>query len=187
MDEISRIGGKRTLYSDLINFSKAVWPHLLSHHPHCRAYDRDVLHIGGLRFCAGCFIAYPTAVAVIAYSLATGIFLMYVWYVFMVPGILLGMFQFLSLYGKAERFRHAIKFAMGVGIGLTTIGVFRLPVHICLSVYIFYMLVMLAGILASKRVIKMENICKRCPHSEDWENCPGLRKVHDELRKEGLM
>jgi len=124
---------------------------------------------------------------VIIYALVTGIYYSNPWYFFGVPGILLGFFQFLSLYGRGERFRHVIKFLLGLGIGLTTISVFRLPVHVCLSSFIMYALVMLAAILGSRRIMKMEDKCKECPHVRDWQRCPGMKKVYDDLGREGLV
>ena len=179
--------GKRNIFRICRDFIRITGPHLLSHHPHCRMYDRDVLRIGKIRLCSGCFIAYPTAIAVIVYGSVTGLSYQYPWYYYMISGIIVGLSQFISLFGRGERFRHLIKFFLGLGIGLTTIGVFRFPVHICLSILIFYLLVVLAGFFANKRVLKIENICEKCKYKKDWYHCPGLKKVHDDLRNNDLL
>ncbi len=163
------------------------WPYLLSHHPHCRTFQDDVLHLGQIRLCAGCFIAYPTALIVISYSLLTDLAFLYPWYYYILPGFFLGSFQLLSLFGKGERFRHLIKFTLGLGIGLTTIGVFRTGLHICLSLYIFYMLVMFSGMLVNLRARKIEKICEKCRYKKDWYHCPGFGKLHQDLGREGFL
>jgi len=139
-----------------------------------------------VRFCAGCTITYPTTIAIIIYGLLTGIVYRYPWYLFFITGVFFGLFQFISLFGRGDRFRHVIKFMLGVGIGLVTIGVFRLQVHICLSIYIFYMLFMLAGLFGGRRIKKIENKCKKCSFKKDWQNCPGFKKLHDELKESSL-
>ena len=39
-----------------LRYIKHARHYLISHHPHCKYYDKDVLRIGKLRICWGCMV-----------------------------------------------------------------------------------------------------------------------------------
>ena len=43
-------------------------PYLVSHHPNCKHFEEHVFKIREKKFCIGCFIGYPAAVAGIGIS-----------------------------------------------------------------------------------------------------------------------
>ena len=171
----------------IANIFSSISPHILSHHPHCVKYKNDVFHIGKSRICRGCFITYPTAIAIIFYSFFTGIYEIYPWYSFLTIGVFLGLFEFFSLWGMLMKFRDIIKFLLGLGVGLVIVGIFSMPVGLCQSFLIFFVLFILAGLFHRKRIVKVEKKCLECQYKKDWDNCPGFRDMVNRLRDKGTL
>ena len=106
-----------------LHYFRSAYPHLLSHHPHCKYYERDVLRIGGWRFCWGCIVTYPTMIAAIVLVLAFGWYRDFTWWQFMIAGLVFGSFELISLWRKGRGLRHhTIKFFLGLGLAFMTIG-----------------------------------------------------------------
>ncbi|MFO8051982.1 MAG: hypothetical protein R6V01_09860 [Thermoplasmatota archaeon] len=171
-----------------MRYIRWAFPYLLSHHPHCRWYEKDVLHLGKVRLCWGCIVTYPVAIITLVMVLSLGLHHRYPWYVFILLGFAFGSFEFISLWRKGTGLRHRIiKFFLGIGISLATVGVFMIPIHILFRMYIFFTLFTAAGMLMSFRIIAMENKCKRCAWKGNWYQCPGFEELNSNLEKEGLL
>ncbi|MBN1390682.1 MAG: hypothetical protein JXA22_08590 [Candidatus Thermoplasmatota archaeon] len=169
-----------------LKYLKASYPYLLSHHPLCRYYDGDVLHVGKWRVCWGCIVTYPTMLCAIAAIVVLGLHHELSWWQFMLSGLVLGSFELISLWRKGRGLRHrTIKFFLGLGLASMTIGVFSIPVHLVFRMLIFIQLYIVAGMLGSFRIVKMEKKCRRCPWKGNWFRCPGFRELNERLGGEG--
>jgi hypothetical protein len=185
---------ERTAYSESMELVKALrsigysFPHFISHHPHCRWYEEDVLHIGKWRLCWGCIVAYPVALLTLIILMVTGAHDLVQWYILLVLGFAFGSFELISLWRKGRGFRHhLIKIFLGVGLAFATTGVFIIPVHIVIRIVVFFQLLLIAGALASLRILQMERKCKRCSWKGNWMRCPGFEEMNSKLEKEGLL
>ncbi|MGA1873613.1 MAG: hypothetical protein ACMUHY_08060 [Thermoplasmatota archaeon] len=146
------------------------FPYLLSHHPHCSWYSRDVLRLGRWRFCWGCIVTYPTMIVTLTAIIFLGIHHRFDWWQFVAAGVILGSFEFISLWRKGRGLRHrTIKFFLGLGLAFVTVGVFTIPISLFLRILIYFHLYLLAGLFGSLRVVAMEKKCKRC----SWSALPG--------------
>ncbi|MGA1792855.1 MAG: hypothetical protein ACMUHM_02795 [Thermoplasmatota archaeon] len=164
------------------------FPHMLSHHPHCRWYEKDVLRIGRLKFCWGCIVTYPAMIAALAVILAFGLQDEFEWWQFVIAGGVFGSFEFISLWRKGRGIRHrTIKFFLGLGLAFMLVGIFSIPIHIALRVLLLIHLYLLASLFASLRIFAMEKKCKRCSWMGNWNRCPGFEEMNSRLEKEGLL
>lgn len=170
----------------MINILRATFPYLLSHHPHCDRYGNDVFKIGRLRLCKGCYITYPTILLVMVFSCLSGIVHRYPWYSFAGTGMVIGSFEFISLFFDVGGYRMVIKFLLGLGVGLVIVGVYLMPIGIYYSTLIIMMLVVLANLIYMIRWKKFKKKCLACPHEMDWENCPGFREMNERMERYGM-
>jgi hypothetical protein len=169
-------------------YFKHAHPYLLSHHPHCKYYAKDFLKIGKWRFCWGCIVTYPTFIAVLIGLLLLGIHNDFTWWQFIIAGVIFGSFELISLWRKGTGLRHrTIKFFLGIGLALTTIGVFTIPIHLAFRIVIYFYLYMMAGLFGSLRIIAMEKKCRKCRWKGNWYRCPGFEELNSSLEKEGLL
>jgi hypothetical protein len=163
-------------------------PHMLSHHPHCKYYDKDVLHIGKWKFCWGCIVAYPVMVICMFLIIILGLTEEFSWWEFILAGMIFGSFELISLWRKGRGLRHRIiKFFLGIGLALMIIGVILIPIHIGFRILIFVHLYFLAGFLGSFRIRAMETKCKKCKWKGNWNRCPGFEEMNSRLEREGLL
>ncbi|MBW1692433.1 MAG: hypothetical protein JRJ70_17175 [Deltaproteobacteria bacterium] len=169
-------------------YIKIAKPYLLSHHPHCKYYSKDVLKIGKYRFCWGCIVTYPTMVSSMILFLLLDFQNKFAWWEFVIAGIIFGSYEFISLWRKGSGLRHRIiKFLLGIGLALTTIGVFTIPIHLFFRILIFIQLYMMAGLLGSLRMVAMEKKCRKCKWKGNWYKCPGFEELNRELKKRNLI
>lgn len=185
---------ERTHYSEWGEMKRSVrsiicsFPHLLSHHPHCKYYDKDVLHIGRWRLCWGCIVTYPTMIITLAALLFFNIHNEFTWWQFIVAGTILGSFELISLWRKGRGLRHrTIKLFLGIGLASMTIGVFSIPIHLFLRFLIFTQLFLIASFFGSIRILAMEKKCKRCRWNGNWFRCPGFEELNSKLERKGLL
>ena len=108
--------------------------------------------------------------------------------VFMLLGIAFGSFEFISLWRKGTGLRHRIiKIFLGIGIALATIGVFMIPFHILLRIYIFFLCYSAASVSMSLRFKGMERKCNDCEWKGNWYQCPGFEELNSKLDEKGLQ
>ncbi|MFW3146688.1 MAG: hypothetical protein ACMUIE_07755 [Thermoplasmatota archaeon] len=175
-------------FKEGFGYLRTAIPYLLSHHPHCTKYRRDVLNIGRLKLCWGCIVTYPVAIAVVILILHFGTYKDYPWYLFILMGVAFGSFEFISLWRKGTGLRHRmIKIFLGIGIALVTVGIFMIPVHILLRLYFLFAGYTAAGAAMSLRLRGMEKKCKRCEWKGNWYQCPGFEELNSKLEKKGLL
>jgi hypothetical protein len=186
--------GEKRPYSEWNELRKAFrsiyfsFPHVLSHHPHCKYYDKDVLHIGKWRFCWGCIVTYPVMVLCILFVLLLGLNREFPWWQFVIAGTVFGGFELISLWRKGRGLRHrTIKTFLGLGLGLMTIGVFSIPIHLPFRLLIYLQLYLIAGFFGSLRILAMEKKCQRCGWKGNWNRCPGFEEMNARLEEKGLL
>jgi len=171
-----------------LRYFRSAYPHLLSHHPHCKYYDKDVLHIGKLKLCWGCIVTYPTMIIALVLITAFGWYREFAWWQFFIAGIVFGSFELISLWRKGRGLRHrTIKFFLGLGLAFMTVGVFTIPIHLIFRSIIYLYLYMAAGLLGSLRIIAMERKCKKCPWKGNWYRCPGFGELNSRLEEQGML
>ena len=185
---------KKGSYSEWNEMKKAfrsikfTLPHVLSHHPHCRYYDKDVLHLGKLKICWGCIVTYPVMILTMFMIIFMDLTSEFSWWQFIIAGIVFGSFEFISLWRKGRGLRHRIiKFLLGIGLASVIIGVFVIPIHIGWKILIFIHLYLLAGFFGSFRIRAMEKKCKKCSWKGNWYRCPGFEEMNSRLEREGLL
>ncbi len=162
-------------------------PHILSHHPHCKYYDKDVLHIGRTRLCWGCIVTYPTMFLVIFLIMFFSLQDDFPWWQFTITGMIFGSFEFISLWRKGRGLRHrTIKLFLGIGLALIFVGIFSIPIHLAFRILILAQLYLIAGFFGSFRLLAMEKKCKKCSWKGNWNRCPGFEKLNSKLEKNGL-
>jgi hypothetical protein len=184
----------RENYSEWNEFKKAVrsvrhsFPHVVSHHPHCKYYHKDVLHIGKWRFCWGCIVTYPVMILTIFLILILGLNDEFSWWQFVITGILFGSFEFISLWRKGRGLRHrTIKFFLGIGLAAMIIGIFSIPIHLGFRILILVQLYFIAAFFGSFRIRAMEKKCRKCFWKGNWNRCPGFEEMNSKLESEGLL
>lgn len=114
----------------LVPCTRKLSAHWLSHHPHTPAYDQDVYHAAGLRFCIGCFTTYPVFVAASIYLALTAP--SGAWWVWLTAGLLFASLQAISSAGLAKlRVQKAtVKAALGLGLAAAVHGVLLSPLPV---------------------------------------------------------
>jgi hypothetical protein len=196
----ARMGSKENMvdekepYSEWNEMKKALrsikhsFPHLLSHHPHCKYYNEDVLHVGRHRLCWGCIVTYPTMFLFISLILIFGFQNDLSWWKFIIVGAVFGSFEFISLWKKGKGLRHrTIKFFLGVGLALMIVGVFTIPIHLGFRILILVQLYLIAGFFGSLRIRAMEKKCKKCGWNGNWNRCPGFEEMNSKLEENDLI
>jgi hypothetical protein len=159
-------------------FVRAFLPLLLSHHPGCEQFRDDTFRLGPLRFCTGCFIAYPVAFALLALGLRWH-FPGFPWWFFLSSGIALGLVQLLSLVGLTGRrwVKIVSKVCLGFGLAWCPLGIVGMPVE--RDVRLALLVGAFAGIaiLGMARFFVIMRACKRCSWKADHDNCPGIGPI----------
>jgi hypothetical protein len=84
---------------------------LLSHHPDHPSFDNDIIRIRGRRICAGCLLAYPTAllVLVLFHPAEIGSVLL---------AILFAALSQFRRFTKNVRVQHGFRILAGIALGL---------------------------------------------------------------------
>ena len=159
-----------------------------SHAPDCREYRGEFLRIGRLKLCVGCFVSYPLAILIVVSYLIFGNVLGIPFYAYIVFGAIFGMFQVLNLLNVSKHpvSKVIVKICLGIGLGLITIGVFTIPLHLIFRIVIFFFLVNIARAIGGFRLQRMEKICKKCPQYDNWYYCEGFKEVTLKLEKNGF-
>lgn len=80
-----------------------------------------------------------------------------------------------------------IKIALGIGVSLSTIGVFLIPIHLIFRIYIFFVLFTAAGMFMSLRIKAIEKKCNRCEWKGNWYQCPGFEELNSKLEDNDLL
>lgn len=152
--------------------------HLLAHHPLCGCFEADLLKLGPYQLCLGCTLAYPLALLVVLFWWLWG--LPGIWWQHLLAGLLCGSIQFLSLAGLTLRRPHklVVKSLLGLGMGLTTVGVLALPVFWTVRLMLLLNLSLLATMLGRYRIRGLRRVCEACVWEARWRSCPGLVPPH---------
>ena len=147
---------------------------LLAHHPLCTSFRDDILRLGKWKFCLGCAVAYPVALA----TLVSALWLEHgdwSWQELAMAGILLGLVQLASPLGltRWRPFKLVTKVALGLGLGLATLAVLELPLPFGVRILLLILCIQLTSLLAALRFRTIQGICDSCPYRAQWHCCPG--------------
>ncbi|MBN1539626.1 MAG: hypothetical protein JW939_05730 [Candidatus Thermoplasmatota archaeon] len=179
-----------SLFSDIFHAFPKLVPLILSHHPDCEPYRKDVIRIGKLRLCRGCTISYSLVlILVVSYillPLLRGLFEPFSPVLIIGVGVVLGLFQVLrGVYRKMSIiWRSLVKVALGSGIGLILIGIFRLELGYWATFWTIMGLFIVYGLVGGAlRLFYMKRTCDECEFGGNLENCPGLSIIRELDRK----
>lgn len=175
-----------SLFSDIFHAFPKLVPLILSHHPDCEPYRKDVLRLGKLRLCRGCTISYGLVLIWVAsYILSPdirGLFDPFSPGLIIGAGVVLGLFQVLrGIYRSLSVIgRSLVKVALGSGIGLILIGIFQLELGFWVTFWTIMGLFVVYGLLGgSLRFFYMKRTCEECEFRGDLKNCPGLSAIKE--------
>jgi hypothetical protein len=172
---------KETLSQRIQRNYSQIKPFLLSHHPHCEKFKNHTFRLFSKDFCIGCYIGYSSAILGIIISnilfkqhiLPSSFFLL--------VGILMSLFQFLSLtkITKIKKIKMIQKFFIGFGSGFILIYFWYLSDWIWYLTLLFELLIIFIlnipiGILHFKT---HEKICIECEWKNNWNQCPGFSQI----------
>lgn len=160
-------------------------PFLLSHHPECSLFGDDTYELFGKRFCLGCSITYPTAIAAALIILLTGAYgnfpePLFHQSVLLLVSITLGLFQLIKYFrfhGK-KNYRILVKFSLGLAIGGMAVWALTMPVFFPFRIVILVIFMMLIMFTGSSRILYIRGICAGCVYHGDWDICYGFRKLN---------
>ncbi|MEM3341470.1 MAG: hypothetical protein QW728_02130 [Thermoplasmata archaeon] len=161
---------------NMIHRLSAFLPYLLSHHPLCSEFDTDVLIIGRIKLCTGCFISYPIAAGLILLKKLAG-FPDVEWYVFFTAGAMLGILNLLSTagYTNTRTTKVFIKVALGIGLGWTFLGIIYAPLTTLLKAAVFIFATLAIFGLSLMRYFSIRRVCRRCRWKGDYKVCEGMK------------
>jgi len=167
-----------------------VFPLLLSHHPICEEYMPDMLKIGKVHLCKGCFLGYSFSIFLLAlYFLILPGMKMEILLEpeLMIPvGIILGSLQLARAFiiRAPSWWKTVQKLLLGAGIASVIIGVVELPLD---GIYRFLILAvcfftygLLGGVL---RFHYLKRTCQECRFHGEWERCEGFSRLFEENRR----
>jgi len=168
--------------------AKCMMPLLTSHHPDCKHYKDDYYTIGRAKICIGCSTSFPIAILVVALYLIFGNITQFPWYLYIGFGAFYGLFQLASIFDLNRHIvsKVLVKVAMGFGMGLITLGVFLMPIHIAFRIIIFIVGVSVTRVVGGFRLQKIEKKCRACPQYDGYYYCDGFREITNKLEKHGF-
>jgi hypothetical protein len=169
-----------------------VFPLLLSHHPICKEYMPDMLKIGRVHLCKGCFLGYSFSLLVLAiyfilipvtsWDIEAGPELL-------IPvGIVLGSLQFARAFIRRAPswWKTVQKLLLGAGIASIIIGIIELPIDLLYRSLILFSCFLIYGLLgAALRLHYLKMTCNECRFEGDWERCEGLSGLYEKNRSTG--
>jgi hypothetical protein len=164
-------------------FLSDIKPLLLSHHPSCQSFSDHVYHVGKHKLCIGCFTFYPT-IAITIIILVTffglsvvNLMLMFIFsFIFFIPIIL----NFFNL-SKNKFLKILSKISIGIGTGLLIISTILLPFHILIKISLLIEINFITGVIAYIRAKHVKEICSKCEYEANWDDCPAMKPIMDNL------
>lgn len=168
---------------------KGLKPLLLSHHPDCQEFEKHTIKIGKYRFCIGCFVGYPVAVAsvILIYFLLN--------YVEITPPILfwLGVIFMSSIILSPLNFtdykpiKIIQKILFNIGGGFLFWWTWSFTSSFLFNFLIFFSLFsILLTLVNSYHAYGIYRTCKDCDYNLKWEKCPGFRELFAYCEKNNL-
>ncbi len=187
--ETTKIDWKRALRHPVM-FLKDLYPFILSHHPSCGKFDDHVFTVRGVKFCIGCFTSFPAFFIAFAIGYFTG------WGEYVSIGIGLLLMSLLAtpylLYKglklRSKGFNMFSKASFGVAFAVYSFIVLNYFPNITIAfLLVFYTGSLLTAIINLKRVVEMENICKKCPMYKDFPRCDGFMDIIEKLERDSFL
>ena len=172
-------------FSRIKLFFSDLKPLLLSHHPNCETFANHVYHIGKYKLCIGCFTYYPTVFATILsilifvnLSLINLVILFFLSFLFFLP-------IFLNIFGltRIKFLKIFSKISIGIGTGLLIVSTIFLPLLLIIKISILIEINFLTGAIAYIRVKHIKKICLECEFKGNWDECPPMKPIIDNLYK----
>ncbi len=170
-------------FSRIRLFFSDIKPLLLSHHPNCHYFSDHVYPLGKHKLCIGCFTFYPTvAITIIilviffALSVFNLVLMFFFSFIFFIP-IILNIFNLT----KNKFLKTFSKVSIGIGTGLLIISTILLPFHILLKISLLIEINFITGVIAYVRAKHVKEICSKCEHEANWDDCPAMKPIMDKL------
>lgn len=172
---------KVNFWQKLKKFYQEYKPYLISHHPNCEKYEEHVFKIRKVKFCIGCFIGYPSAIAGIGISLPLVYFELVSAWIFLSIGIVFSCAVLLSLtqFTKKRGRKILQKFLIGMGSGfiLTSIWSFMGFAWYFKLLIIWGVIVVLNIPISIMHYKNHEKVCHQCEWKRMSKNCPGFQPI----------
>ncbi len=173
-----------------VKFLEDLYPFILSHHPSCGKFDDHVFTVKKVKFCIGCFTSFPAFLLAFTVGFFTGLGE----YINLHLGlILLLMFSAPYILYKALKLRSKFfnmfsKASFGVSFAIFSFILLNyIPNTTLAFLLVFYVGSLITAIINLKRVIEMENICKKCPQFKDFPRCEGFREIIEKLERDSFL
>ena len=165
-------------------FFSDIKPLFLSHHPDCNFFSDHVYHVGKHKLCIGCFTFYPTIAITIILAIffelsLVNLMLMFIFaFIFFIP-IILNIFNLT----KNKYLKILTKVSIGIGTGLLIISTILLPLHILIKISLLIEINFITGVIAYIRTKHVKQICSKCEYKANWDECPAMKPIMDNLYK----
>lgn len=170
----------------IARFFRAIKPIVWSHHPLCEEYKDHTLRILGKDICIGCFVGYTSAIIFLLIGSLTGLFstltqqLLWRYGWLFSAGFLFSLFR-LTKYKPLKIFS---KILIGMGLAFFLVAIWVYPWIIGVKILaIFLFLQMTFIIINLVRALDMYHTCKKCAFKADWDHCPGMGIIMQNLNK----
>jgi hypothetical protein len=89
-------------------------------------------------------------------------------------------------YTKYKILKVFTKVSIGIGIGLYLIAIFSLPFHPIFKILTILEVNMFIGIIAYIRAKHIKKDCSQCEYQGNWDICPGMKSIRDNLYAHGF-
>ncbi|MHA1272189.1 MAG: hypothetical protein ACTSVV_11600 [Promethearchaeota archaeon] len=169
--------------------AKSLSPFLLAHHPDCDEFKGHTINIGKIHLCIGCFIGYPAAIISIIIIGTFNIYKLFQSEMLLFLGLILiatFSFSFIGLT-KIMIIKIIQKFAIGLGAAFLFWYIFLLPNPWIINFILFFgVFSILLGLLSLHHAHSFYSNCSSCKYEFDWSECPGFKKVRDNLKRSGF-
>jgi hypothetical protein len=164
-----------------------LFPFLISHHPNCKRFDKDVFKIGEQRVCIGCSIGYPTFFLTTVILLILSYILYIYWDLLLLIALVLYTPLILKYLGLTNHKSIKIIAALCLGMGSATSlwGLIHSPINIAIWLPIF-LIINIIVMVSGYRIRRMIRQCDRCRYTRQWYRCPGFRDIIINLDNDGF-
>jgi len=176
----------REAFREAIYFFKCLRGFFLSHHPDCQNYDSDVIRVGHLRLCKGCFIGYGLALLLfllfILVQPVNDLFKQIDTLTLCLLGVILAGTQVLRVFYQLNSrwFKTLQKTAFGTGLFFLAVSLVLFDADLLTKIIIYALsFVVAGGVLSLARPYYILKTCKGCSWEQNWNECPGFGKMID--------
>ncbi len=154
-------------------------PIIFSHHPNCPKYENDIYRIKNIRFCTGCFLAYPIMQIFLSILLVESIFSSFQQKdLFQIGCFCAFGYIFLKLpFANRKSLQYFSKILVGIGGAFILASYHKLPWDDeSIKFLRFFTLFIVVNLHIITRGLAFYRICNKCEYKFKWETCPGMKE-----------